>query len=229
MVFAVLLAAVIATPMRNVQGNVVTSTQEPHAQIQVPQAVHYVGSDRWVLFGIANCQLFAFVQADSRKRVQRLYWVQFEGYLPSMPRLQHEYEATRHATLGGMDFFVDTWLDTNDSADVSSQDLLALEAWIRGKGYAVPDGINTGSDNQHIVALIRANGYTLPPAMMSVRFVHLLDNKRKELMIIYSEDLAPTGFTIDELRKGGKAQARWSTIGQRLIERAEKSISITVP
>lgn len=185
-----------------------TSDGEPRVQIKVPQTAHYVGSDRWVLFGIANCTLFVFVQADPRKQVKRLYWVQFEGYLPSMPKLQHEYRSTRHATLAGMDFYVDTWLDRRDPAGVSSPDLHALEAWIRSKGYRVPHGIDTGSDEQHVAALLRARAYTLPPTMMSVRFVHLIDNKRKELMIIYSEDLAPTGVT-------------------GLTERAEKAISIT--
>jgi hypothetical protein len=228
-IFAVLLVAAVTTPMRSAQGNAVTSTQEPRVRIQVPQTAHYVGSDHWVLFGIANCQLFAFAQANSRKRVRRLYWVQFEGYLPSMPKLQHEYGSTRHAALAGMDFYVDTWIERNDAAGAASQDLPALEAWIRAKGYALPEGIDTGSDEQHIDALLRANGYTLPPAMMSVRFVHLLDDKRKELMIIYSEDLAPTGLSIEELRQGGKAHGRWSTIDQHLIERAESTISITVP
>ncbi len=172
-IFTVPLVVAIAAPMRSVQGNVVTSDAEPRVQIKVPQTAHYVGSDRWVLFGIANCTLFVFVQADPRKQVQRLYWVQFEGYLPSMPKLQHEYRSTRHATLAGMDFYVDTWLDRRDPASVSSPDLHALEAWIRSKGYRVPHGIDTGSDEQHVVALLRARAYTLPPTMMSVRFVHL--------------------------------------------------------
>jgi hypothetical protein len=41
---------------------------------------------------------------------------------------------------------------------------------------------------------------------MSVRLVHLLDEeKRKELMFIYSEDVASTGHTASELRSGGPA------------------------
>jgi hypothetical protein len=228
-VSVMLLVAAIAAPVRGVHGNVVTSTQEPRVYVRIPQTARYVGSDRWVLFGIANCQLFAFVQPDSQRRVQRLYWVQFEGYLPTMPKLQHEYKPTRHATLAGMDFYVDTWLERSNPSGAAAQDLRALEAWIRAKGYAVPEGINTGSDEQHLNALLHAGGYVLPSSMMSVRFVHVLDNKRKELMIIYSEDLAPTGLTIDELREGGEARARWPDISRRLVERAETAISVTLP
>ena len=42
----------------------------------------------------------------------------------------------------------------------------------------------------------------MPSGMMYVRLVHLLDDqKRKELMIIYGEDLAPTGHTVADLEK----------------------------
>ena len=62
---------------------------------------------------------------------------------------------------------------------------------------------------------------------MCVRLVHLLDEqKRKELMIIYGEDLAPTGFTAADLKKGGKAFDQWPTIEKRLVERAKKKIKI---
>ena len=46
----------------------------------------------------------------------------------------------------------------------------------------------------------------MPAGMMYVRLVHLLDEqKRKELMIIYGEYLAPTGFSVADLSQGGKA------------------------
>ncbi len=37
--------------------------------------------DRWVLYGIADCELYAFVEADASSSVKRLYWEQFESYL----------------------------------------------------------------------------------------------------------------------------------------------------
>src|SRR5207248_11374142 len=77
---------------------------------------------------------------------------------------------------GRHDFYVDTWVRSRD-ADV-----------------------RPGSDVEHIGALIRAKAYHMPAAMMYVSLVHLLDQqKRKELMIIYGEDIAATGLTASDL------------------------------
>jgi hypothetical protein len=67
----------------------------------------------------------------------------------------------------------------------------------------------------------------MPAGMMYVRLVHLLDEqKRKELMFIYGEDLAPTGFTAADLKKGGgKAYDQWPAIEKDFVERAEKKIT----
>jgi len=63
--------------------------------------------------------------------------------------------------------------------------------------------------------------------MAYVRFVHLLDpQKRKELMIIYGEDLAPTGLTADDLKENGKHRDRWLAIEKSLILNARNQIQI---
>ena len=67
----------------------------------------------------------------------------------------------------------------------------------------------------------------MPSGMMYVRLVHLLDDqKRKELMIIYGEDLAPTGHTVADLRKNGKAYDQWPVLQKSLLEHAEEKIKI---
>jgi hypothetical protein len=84
-----------------------------------------------------------------------------------------------------------------------------------------------GSDREHIEALMRSKGYVMPAGMMYVRLVHLLDEqKRKELMIIYGEDLAPTGFTAADLQQGGKAYDQWPVIEQGLVQRAQERILV---
>ena len=203
-----LLLAVLA-----MSGNVVTSDRDPSVRVTLPRQVTYVGTDRWVLFGIANCQLFAFVDADAEKNVKQLYWVQFEGYIPSMPKLHHTYTSKQHATMGGMDFFVDTSLQSGAPSPPDTKDLVKV---IEEKGYAAPAGISSGSDEQHIDALIAAKGYKLPQAMLAVRFVHTLDEARKELMIIYSESFPTTRKPTDEEKRA-------------LVERAEHSLLIETP
>lgn len=45
------------------------------------------------------------------------------------------------------------------------------------------------------MSLITAKGYRMPESMFYLRLVHLLDrSKRKELMIIYAEDIALNKF-----------------------------------
>src|SRR6201987_538213 len=179
------------------------SEREPKVRIELPKSVQYVGADRWNLYDIADCELHAFVDADAKKNVQRLYCVQFEGYLPSKPDLAHQYDSPRHTTIDGLDFYVDTWVRAKDAET------------------------QRGSDRQHIEELIRSKGFTIPAGMIYVGLVHLLDErKRKELMIVYAEDFAPTGFSVAELSQGGKAFDRWPAIEKDLRERARKKISI---
>ena len=191
------------SPERRVQRNLIISMHDPKALIRLPDSVHCVGADQWVLYGIADCELHAFVEADEQKNVQELYWVQFQGYIPSRPDLHHKYDSPRQATIGGLDFYVDTWPRSND------------------------EKTEAGSDCQHIEALIRAKGYRIPENMMYVRLVHLLDpEKRKELMIIYGEDLAPSGFTASDLRQGGKASGQWPALEKGLIDQAKTKITL---
>lgn len=203
-------AADAAGAHRYVEGTTVVSDKDPRVRLQLPHSMSYVGSNRWVLFGIADCQQYAFVRADARKRVRALYWVQFESYLPSLPKLHHTYASKRHATLDGMEFYVETWTET--SADrARPPDLTALKTFLVGRGYRVPPGINSGSDEQHIDALLNAKGYALPSRTMSVRLVHLVDaQQRKELMVIYTED----GSAVTP---GG-----WKATERALIERGER-------
>jgi hypothetical protein len=193
-------------PDRTVSGSVVSSSHDPKIEIGIPGAARYLGADRWLLYDLADCELHAFVESDDRKEVKRLYWIQFEAYLPSRPDLVHTYDSPRHTTLGGLDFYVDTWP--------------------RADGEKSPPG----SDREHIEALIRSKGYRMPAGMMYVRLVHLIDQaKRKELMIIYGEDLASTGFTAADLEEHGRAREKWPAIETGLIDRAEKSISLRAP
>jgi hypothetical protein len=67
---------------------------------------------------------------------------------------------------------------------------------------------------------------------MNLRMVQLLDDPkgtghgRNELMLIYSEDLEPTGKTLAELTTNGEPNANWAPLEKGLVERAVKAFSI---
>ena len=201
---ALALDCVAAAEMaeRTIHGNTVVSSHDPTARIELPESATYIGADRWLLKAYSdNIELHAFVDADADKHIERIYWVQFEAYLPSHPELKHSYDSVRHVTLGGMDFYVDTWVQRTDTKEEPE------------------------SDGAHLKALLRSANYTLPKSMMSVRFVHLMDDSRKELMLIYSEDAATLDFTPAELGEGGRAHAQWLALEPGLIRRARLSIT----
>ena len=194
-----------AAPDRKVSGTTISSSHDPNIQIQLPKSAEYVGADRWILYDIADCELHAFVEAAD-KNVQRLYWIQFEGYVPSRPDLGHTYDSPRHTNIDGLDFYLDTW------------------------PRSVNEETRSGSDREHLEKLIREKGYRMPDGMMYVRLVHLLDQaKRKELMIIYGEELAPTGYAAADLKAGGKSHDRWPELENSLIARAKSSITLRSP
>ena len=214
MVTALAAMAALHPPVRSVLGNSVRSDRDPAVRIVLPDDATFAGSDAWVLYGITNAQQFVFVHADERKNIERLYWVQFEAYLASMPKLHYGYDSPRHAILGGMDFYVDTWLSDYAGGTPQPADASDIRAALAKLGYPVPPGINSGSDSQHVFTIVTKKGYTLPRKRIDVRFVHLPGSeRRKELMIIYSEKF--DGDT------PSKKQI------QAAVERAQRSIVIS--
>src|SRR5215471_10763656 len=113
LIFCGLAAAQSKGSERKVEANVITSGRDPEVRIQLPKSVQYAGADRWTLYDVADCELHAFVEADGQKTVQRLYWVQFEGYIPTKPDLKYQYDSPRHRKIGSLDFYVDTWVRAN--------------------------------------------------------------------------------------------------------------------
>jgi hypothetical protein len=191
------------SPDRKVDGNIISSTHDPAVRIILPTPASYVGADRWPLYDVADCEVHVWVEADAQKKVHQLYWIQFEAYLPSKPQARYNYDSPRHTTIGGMNFFVDTWV----------------------RAATAPS--RSGSDREHTEALIRGKGFTMPADMAYVRLVHLVDDQnRKELMIIYGEDLAPTGLSAADLDEHGKAHGRWPEIEKGVIERAQHSLRL---
>ena len=189
-------------PSRTVLPHGVVSQKDPGIRIELPDTAQFIGSVRWPLYDVADAEIYMFVEADENKKVQRYYWIQFEAYLPSKPDYFYEYKKGTDESIAGLDFN------------------------LRARFGPSNETPKAGSDLEQALKLIADAGYTLPADLMNVRFVHLTDaSRRKELMVIYAEDMASTGVTSAELIATGTIDPRWPAIETGLFERAKARIS----
>ena len=188
---------------RNVQKNLLVSESRPAIRIRVDPQFTYVGNTSFILYDIAHVEQHHFVVADARKRLERLLWFQFEGYLDNNDR-HYRYPPMETMTIGGLTFLHDS-------------DLLNIDEDYRERPT---------SDSAHVVDFLQEKGYSLTGDAMFKRLVWLDANLRNELMIIYSEDLRSTGFRPSDLSKEGPAAAEWEAISRALHERALSSFKI---
>lgn len=198
-----LQATAAQKPSRTVEGTTITSTEDPAVRLTLPTAARYVGADRWVLYGVADCEIHLFVEADAEGNIRRLYWVQFEGYIPSRPELKYRPNDKRIEKIGGLEFRT------------------------RARFGPTTEPARADSDLDRAIQLLRGKGYKLPTHMMNVRFIHYLDEAmRKELMIIVGEDLTLVGKTSDQLMMDKAPTEEWAPISEGLVQRAKMAIQL---
>lgn len=193
-------------PLRTVEGTSVVSTNGPAAKIQVPDGAVYVGAVRFVLFESADCEIHLFVDADASKRIQRLYWVQFEAYLPEQPTLRYE-----------------------PSAAYTPLEMSGLPFYQRARFGQSSDIPRPGSDAEAAFALLKQNGYTLPPETVNVTYKHFFAEMRKELLLMVIEDMSLSGVTFGQLLQGDAVQPAWLPVAEQLKARSSKVFTIRTP
>jgi hypothetical protein len=202
MVFACSLMAAPKAPERVVEGNRLISHGDPAITIQVPRSAVYLAAERWDLYDVADCELHLFVEASADKTVKTMYWIQFEAYLPTNEHT-YDYGKDEPVTFAGLPF----WKSSNF-----------------GPTNNTP---RAGGDGERTRQMLARAGYKLPAERMSVRLVHLPDeSRRKELMIIYAEDLALSGYTAAQLLDGKEPRPEWKAVEKGLTERAMERIEL---
>jgi hypothetical protein len=203
---AALLSCTVAyaqttAPERKVDGNAVTS-REPPIRVTVPKDARYIGADRWPLHGVADCEIHVFVEADASKQVQRLYWIQFEAFLPTQPGARYDYARDATTEING------------------------LEIRHRERFGTTTEKTREGSDLEHVQKLVAAAGYTWPREIVNARLVHLPDDtRRREVMVIYIEDMATTGKTAGDFMQDGKVSAAWAPVADSVLQRAAQRVT----
>ncbi|HEX5732072.1 MAG TPA: hypothetical protein VF131_04475 [Blastocatellia bacterium] len=191
-------------PSRTVKGQVLTSTETPAVRLEFDKAFKYAGGHDFILYNVARAEQHFFVDADKQGRIKRLYWVQFEGYLPDNTHT-YQYKVNKSVNIGGFDFIADAY-----ARNIKANPGRADSDGSRARAFLESKGFRWGSDE-----------------ILSQRLVHLIDEaKRNELMIIYAEDLTALGLTATDLATGGSAASRWGEISNELLNRAMKGMKV---
>lgn len=196
------------SPVARVEAHKVVHPGEG-VSVRAPKKAAYVGGDRFTLYDVADCEVHVFVEADSRRRVRRLYWIQFESYLPSLPERRYNYA------------------DGNRRLD-----LWGAAAWVRAAPADTSGPSRPGSDRERVLAILKRGGFDAPADVLSVRLVRLPDDPkgtgrgRRELMLMYVEDLAPSGLKAADFETDGKPNARWAEVEGPLIARAAAAFRV---
>ncbi len=189
--------------LRQVVANCILSPTLPPARIQVDPTYTYVGPVQFILYGIAHVEQHLFVMADAAGLVQRLVWVQFEGFLPDNDKV---YNYTGDTVMLGPFSFV------------HHAGVMDVEAAVQER----PD-----SDGAMVYRVLRQHGYQRTGGHLAHRYAHLPDEaRRNELMIIYSEPLAPLGFQVADFTPDATAHPTWPALYHASHARALASLTI---
>ena len=194
----------VEAPTRTVKGRTLSSADLPAVRLEFGKDFKYVGTHTFILYNVARAEQHFFVDADKDGRIKRLYWIQFEGYLPDNTN-SYNYKGAKTVNIGGLDFFADVYArNIKTSPGRPDSDAAKGRAFLESKGFRL------GSDET-----------------VSERFLHYIGpDKRNELMIIYIEDLGLSGMTAADLGPNGKDAAKWPTFSEGVLERAIKDMKI---
>jgi hypothetical protein len=170
-------------PRVKVEGSTLVSTGYPEGTITVDAGLTYVGGEAFILYDVARCEIHLYTEVDERGRVLRLYWFQFEGYLPSATKRSYDYSGDLHRTVIGGHEYYDSVRRYNVEA-------------VRGRW-------GDDSDTMHVMRLLEQEGCRLEGDVMRIRLVRLDKEKERELMIVYMEALERHGLSLTDFEGPG--------------------------
>ena len=201
--------------------SILVSSAFPKGEISFDENIKYIGSETFILYEVARCEIHLFVELDTLGGYERIFWIQYEGYLPSnllsFPAslkpggLKYDYSDEPHKeNISGKEFYLRTGIF---SIDFTEEELA---------GTNKPGD----SDFTHVARLLYHNGININSDVLSIRMVHLNHDRNEELMIIYYESIKEEDQKIIRLEGKGKDSPNWDIVSKDLITRAKERFKL---
>lgn len=191
---------------RTVTNNELISASDPGIALRFDPAFHYLGGQKFVLYGVADTEQHFFIRTSDDGQLRSLYWIQFEAYLPDNDYRYNYDDSPERFELEGFDFFVD--LEAVQSNPTRKR--------------------KRGTDGARVREFLASQAYSIPLNYAYARLVHLTDaTHRKELMIIFIDDLEPLGLTGSDLGKDGAAAQRWPDVKKNHLDTIRRTMTLS--
>jgi hypothetical protein len=190
---------------RSVSGSDLLSDRDPAAILRFDPAFRHVGGQKFILYGVADTEQHFFVETTADDNLKSVYWIQYEAYLPDKPYTYDYDDSPLQVMLGEYEFHTDTAV----------------------VGFDPNRKRRRGTDGAMARQFLASKGYYFPEDFAYARLVFLTDaSRRKELMIIFIDDLAPRGVTAAELEDGGPHAARRPEVEQAHLDRVRNTLTV---
>ncbi len=192
--------------LRSVSENRLFSPREPSLSMQFHSSFRYIGGQKFVLYAVADAEQHFFVETTADNKLKSLYWVQFEAYLPDNT-YQFDYEdSPARLQLNDYELYLDTSFGHANPGQKKSSS--------RSDGYLVRE-------------FLLSKGYDIPEEYTYARLIHLTDaSRRKELMIIFIDNLEAYGLNAADLGEDGNEAQRWAEIENLHLEKIRRTLTL---
>lgn len=192
---------------RQFSGNVLTSPADPGLRISIDPSLQYIGGQKFTLYGVAAVEQHVFGRKWPDGSPRSVVLFQFESVLPGID-WKYDYSGARYrSAIDGFDFFTD---------------IEPGRVW-----WLFPNG-KPGTDGYRAKSLAGDAGFAVPEDYIWHRSVHIPNaDARSELLIIWQEDLSPTGMTRDDFPPQGAGSPEWDEIARESIAELNGLIEIT--
>lgn len=158
----------------SVKHNVFISPQNPQIRVTVDKKFTYAGSVPFTIDSVAAGNRYVFVHASEGKRIQQMFIIQQEGFLPSSNDT-YKYRITSPVTLGSSEYQHSIMLYDND-------------AFVREE---------PGKESDVTRRFLADHRYVLEPELIQVRFARAADSQRKHEIIFFCyENLSSYGYKL---------------------------------
>lgn len=185
-------------------GNILFSAENPRIRIKVDEALNYVGGITKMLSGIALAEIHYFVEPDSANQIHRRFHVQFEHFLPDSDKT-YTYDLPDRIKLGEHHYMHNAG------------------------GYAVQLVFDTRPDSDMAAGynFLKKKGYNLPEEVLYRRFVRVIgDDRRAEILLIYTENAALYGAPLSDYAEGGPAHEKADALHEGMLQRALAAFTV---